>query len=89
METKCTFTQCIRCHNFWHECKEETTETPEDFYINVCCLYCDSCQIEECCPTYVSRYRHECLEWDGLVIDPNDPEMDCCLCYNDTVSWLG
>lgn len=24
--------------------------------------------------------KHSCPDWDGLVIDENDPEFVCCLC---------
>lgn len=88
MTSLCRFTQCNRCKKFWHECHEECDDSPEDFYIRVCCLYCDSCQEEGCCPTYISDYIHECLELDCLLIDPNDVEMDSCSCYSQTISWL-
>lgn len=27
-------------------------------------------------------YLHECAEWDGLLVDINDPEFDACSCFN-------
>jgi hypothetical protein len=28
---------------------------------------------------------HACLEWDGLIIDKNDPEFESCGCYNSFI----
>lgn len=32
-------------------------------------------------------FRHYCHEWDGLLIDINSPEIECCLCYSNIVSF--
>lgn len=29
------------------------------------------------------KYRHECLDWDGLEIDEFDPEFEICTCLGD------
>lgn len=25
--------------------------------------------------------EHYCPDWDGMLIQPSDPEFDCCLCW--------
>jgi hypothetical protein len=32
--------------------------------------------------TLTGKYKHYCIEWDGMAIDENMPEFDACLCYN-------
>lgn len=27
------------------------------------------------------KFRHRCIEWDGLEIDEFDPEFGCCTCF--------
>jgi len=27
--------------------------------------------------------RHQCPDWDYMVIEPKDPEFECCTCYED------
>jgi hypothetical protein len=29
------------------------------------------------------RFKHECDEWDGLMIDENDLEFAVCSCFDD------
>ncbi len=33
-------------------------------------------------------FKHECYDWDGLLIDINTPEISGCTCFYSTVSWL-
>ena len=30
-------------------------------------------------------YRHFCEDWDGLAIDENSPEWDCCTCLKTSI----
>lgn len=27
------------------------------------------------------KYKHYCLDWDGLPVDETCPEFECCTCY--------
>jgi len=36
----------------------------------------------------MSKFEHECIDWDGLLIDINSPEIECCTCYSDVVNCL-
>lgn len=31
----------------------------------------------------MTKFRHECVEWDGMVIDENSPEFAACGCFDD------
>jgi hypothetical protein len=31
-------------------------------------------------------FKHECWEWDGLVIDEGDMEFACCRCFDDPLA---
>jgi hypothetical protein len=33
--------------------------------------------------TLIGKYKHYCIEWDGMAIDETFPEFEACLCYND------
>jgi hypothetical protein len=32
--------------------------------------------------TLTGKYKHYCVEWDGMAIDEFSPEFEACLCYN-------
>ena len=29
------------------------------------------------------KFKHFCLEWDGMAIDETCPEFESCLCFKD------
>lgn len=33
--------------------------------------------------TRSGKYAHFCYEWDELLIDESDPEIETCCCYRD------
>lgn len=40
--------------------------------------------IEQCrFKALMGKYKHYCLDWDGMAIDENQPESYACLCRFD------
>lgn len=38
---------------------------------------------DEC--RFLNPTIHFCPDWDGLLIDDNDPEIESCHCFDETV----
>jgi hypothetical protein len=39
----------------------------------------DSLRLE---PEEIREGWHFCLDWDGLLIGPGMPELECCVCFD-------
>lgn len=34
-----------------------------------------------------NTFLHYCNDWDQMIIDMLDGEIECCTCFNDIVNW--